>query len=216
MKLLKTGIAGLDEFLQGGLPPRVYLLLGTPGSGSEIFARQVAHSRAKQVGITYFTVTRSTDSVKDDMSAYGWPVSSLEQTGNWKFINLTQAKSLTETVTHEIEQHRSIVVDSLSELILTHKTQEIVTLLNSMSTQNRESGELHLVLLTEGMHDPRIENAMQHFADGVIVFTTAWGTEASSRSIMIKKVRGAVVPTRMLPYSIGERGFTIETATRIT
>jgi KaiC/GvpD/RAD55 family RecA-like ATPase len=66
------------------------------------------------------------------------------------------------------------------------------------------------------MQQPRIENAMQHFADGVIVFTTTHGTEASARHITIKKIRGAILPTRMLPYSIGERGFTIETATRIT
>jgi KaiC/GvpD/RAD55 family RecA-like ATPase len=216
MKLLKTGIAGLDEFLQGGLPPRVYLLLGPPGSGNDIFARQVAHARAKEVGTTYFTVARSADSVKDDMSAYGWQTSSLEKAGKWKFVNLAQADSLTKTITGEMEQHRSVVVDSLSELILTHKTHEIVNVLNSMSTQNRDCAELHLTLLTEGMHHPRIENTMQHFADGVIVFTITQGTEAPVRHLMIKKIRGCTIPTRMLPYSIGEKGFTIETATRIT
>ncbi|MGD0978155.1 MAG: RAD55 family ATPase [Candidatus Bathyarchaeia archaeon] len=216
MKLLKTGIAGLDEFLQGGLPPRTFLLLGPPGSGSEVFARQVAHARAKGVGITYFTVIRSADSVRDDMSAYGWQISSLEKAGKWRFINLNQAGSLTDVITREIGQHRSVVVDSLSELILTHEIREIVSLLDSMSVRNRDCQELHLILLTEGMQDPRIEITMQHFADGVIAFTTTQGTEASARHIMIKKIRGAVIPTRMLPYSIGERGFTIETATRIT
>jgi KaiC/GvpD/RAD55 family RecA-like ATPase len=216
VKLLKTGIAGLDEFLQGGLPPRVYLLLGASGSGSEIFARQVAYSRAKHVGITYFTVARSVDAVKDDMSAYGWDLSLVEQTGNWKLVNLIHSKSLTDAILNEMRQHRGVVVDSLSELILTHKTQEVISLLNSMSTQNLECREMHLVLLTTGMQHPRIENAMQHFADGVIVFTTAWGTEASSRNMMIRKIRGAVAPTRALPYSIGEKGFTAETATRIT
>jgi KaiC/GvpD/RAD55 family RecA-like ATPase len=216
MKLLKTGIAGLDEFLQGGLPPRVFLLLGSPGSGSEIFARQVANFRAKQAGVTYFTVTRPVECVKDDMSAFGWQVSSLEQAGNWRFANLAQTKALADAVSHEMAQKRSIVIDSLSELIVTHKPEEVAALLSSMSTQNRELGELHLVLMTKGMHDPKIETTMQHFADGVIVFTTTWGAEAASRGIMIKKIRGAVLPTRMLPYSIGEKGFTIETATRIT
>jgi KaiC/GvpD/RAD55 family RecA-like ATPase len=216
MKLLKTGIAGLDEFLQGGLPPRVFLLLGPPGSGSEVFARQIAHSRAKETGITYFTVTGSADSVRDDMSNYGWQVPSLEETGKWKFVSLSQAGPLTETVTGEMKQHRSVVLDSVSELILTHKTQEIVNLFTSMSTQNREAGGLHLILLTEGMHAPETEVAMQHFADGVIVFTDTQGTEAQSRHFMIKKLRGTTVPTRMLPYSIREKGFTIETATRIT
>jgi KaiC/GvpD/RAD55 family RecA-like ATPase len=150
------------------------------------------------------------------MAAYGWETSSLERFGDWKFASLAHAKSLADTVTSEIGQRRSVVVDSLSELILTHKAQEIATMLSSMSTQNRGLGELQLVLLTEGMQHPRIESVMQHFADGVVVFTTEWGTESSARNIMIRKIRGAVAPTRALPYSIGEKGFTIETATRIT
>jgi len=216
MKLLKTGIAGLDEFLQGGLPPRVFLLLGPPGSGSDVFARQIARTRAKEAGITYFTVTRSTDSIKEDMSTYGWQISSLEKAGNWRFATLTQADPLTDTVIEEMKQHRSIVLDSLSELTLTHTTQEIASLLNTMSAENRGHEELHLVLVTEGMQDRKTEVTMQHFADGVIIFTTTEGTEVPAKHIMIKKIRGTCVPTRMLPYSIGEKGFTIDTATRIT
>jgi flagellar protein FlaH len=216
MKLLRTGIPGLDEFLQGGLPPRVFLLMGPSGSGNDIFARQVAHSRAREVGTTYFTVARSADSVKDDMSTYGWQTSSLEKAGKWKFVNLARAGSVTEAIIGEVKQDRSVVLDSLSELILTRKTQEMTDLLNSMSNQNSECQELHLILLTEGMQDPIVENAMQHFADGVITFSATQGSEVAARHMYIKKMRGAVPPTRMLPYSIGEKGFTIETATRIT
>jgi KaiC/GvpD/RAD55 family RecA-like ATPase len=216
MKLLKTGIAGLDEFLQGGLPPRVFLLLGTPGSGSDVFARQVAYSRAKEAGISYFTVTRSIDSVKEDMSTYGWQIAPLEKAGNWRFAKITQANPLIDTVIGEMKQNRSIVLDSLSELTLTHKTQEIASLLNTMSAQNKEQGELHLILMTEGMQDRKTEVTMEHFADGVIIFRTTEGTEVSAKHIMVKKIRGTSVPNRMLPYSIGEKGFTIETATRIT
>lgn len=216
MKLHKTGIAGLDEFLQGGLPPRVFLLLGPPGSGNEIFARQVAYFKARHGEVAYFTVNKAPESIKDDMSAYGWDVSPLEEAGSWRFINLTQANSLLNVITREIKQNRCVVVDSLSELLLTHKIEEVTSVLNSMSTQNTEYKELHLVLLTEGMQDPKVETTIQHFADGVIIFTATWGAEALSRSIMIKKMTGTVIPTRRLPYSIGKRGFTIETAIRIT
>jgi KaiC/GvpD/RAD55 family RecA-like ATPase len=216
MKLLKTGIAGLDEFLQGGLPPRVFLLLGPPGSGNEVFARQVAYSRAKEAEITYFTVTRSIDSVKEDMSAYGWQIAPMEKAGNWKFAKLIQTNPMIDTVIEEIKRHRSVVLDSLSELTLTHEPQEIADLLNTMSVQNREHEELHLVLMTTGMQDQKTEVTMEHFADGVITFTTMEGSEVSAKHVMIKKTRGTSVPARMLPYSIGEKGFTIETATRIT
>lgn len=216
MKLLKTGIVGFDEFLQGGLPPGVFLLIGPLGSGSEIFAREIAYSRAKDSGVTYFTLTKPTEVVKDDMSAYGWDISQLEEAERWRFINLTQTESMIDDIIQEMKQSRCVVLDSFSELLLTQKIEDAISLLISMSTQNRECQELHLILLTEGMQDPKVETTMQHFADGVITFTTNWGTEATSRSIIIKKMRRMIIPSRSLPYSIGERGFTIETAIRIT
>jgi KaiC/GvpD/RAD55 family RecA-like ATPase len=216
MKLLKTGIAGFDEFLLGGLPPRVLLLLGLPGSGNEVFARQIAYTRAKQTSVTYFTINRTPEFVRDEMLTYEWDTTPLEKTGAWKFINLTATTKITETVTHEIKQHRTVILDSLSELLLTHKTEEAVNLLSAMTTENRKNEEYHFVLLTEGMQNKQIETAMEHFAEGVIILNTTWAADSTNRNIMIKKMAGTLIPTRRLPYSIGKKGLIIETATRIT
>ncbi len=216
MKLLKTGIAGLDEFLLGGLPPKVLLLLGLPGSGNEVFARQVAYTRAKQTNVTYFTVNRTPEFVKEDMLTYGWDTTPLEKTGAWKFINLTNITKTIDTVTNEIKQHRLVIIDSLSELLITHKTEEAINLLSAMATENRQGEEFHFALLTEGMQSKQTETAMEHFAEGVIILNTTWAAETTNRNIMIKKMAGMLIPTRRLPYNIGKKGFIIETATRIT
>ena len=216
MKLVKTGIAGLDEFLTGGLPPKILLLTGLPGSGNEVFARQIAYARAKQIGVTYFTVNVSSDNVKEDMAAYNWDIAPLEASGNWKFKTLTKSDNLVETIIEEMRDHRTIIIDSLSEVLLTRKIEEAINLLTAMSRQNQDSEEYHLLLLTEGMQDQKAETAMQHFADGVILFNTTWTTDTTHRDIMVKKMKGSFVPSRSLPYSISKRGFLIETATRIT
>ncbi len=216
MKLVKTGIAGLDEFLTGGLPPKILLLTGLPGSGNEVFARQIAYLRAKQIGVTYFTVNVTPDNVKEDMAAYSWDTAPLEATGNWKFETLAKADDLVETVIEEMRGHRTIIIDSLSEVLLTRKIGEAINLLTAMSRQNKDSEEYHLLLLTEGMQDPKAETAMQHFADGVILFNTTWTSDSTHRDIMVKKMKGTFVPSRSLPYTIGKKGFLIETATRIT
>ena len=216
MKLVKTGIAGLDEFLTGGLPPKILLLTGLPGSGNEVFARQIAYARAKQIGVTYFTVNVTADNVKEDMAAYNWDIAPLEAAGNWKFKTLAKADNLVETVIEEMKGHRTIIIDSLSEVLLTRKIEEAINLLPAMSRQNKGSEEYHLLLLTEGMQDQKAETAMQHFAEGVIEFNTTWTTDATHRDILIKKMKGTFVPERRLPYSISKRGFLIETATRIT
>jgi flagellar protein FlaH len=216
VKLLKTGIAGLDEFLQGGLPPRVLLLPGTPGSGNEVFARQVAFTRAKEGKITYFTVNETPEFVREDMVCYGWDTVPLEASDNWRFKTLTKTDPLVDPVEAEMEERRSIVVDSLSELLLTHKIDELVNLLTMMSRQNRECLEYHLLLLTEGMNDQHAETTLQHFAEGVLVFTSSLVGDSTQRHVIIKKMRGTLVPTRRLPYSIGRKGFVIETAIRIS
>jgi KaiC/GvpD/RAD55 family RecA-like ATPase len=216
MKLVKTGIAGLDEFLQGGLPSRVLLLLGLPGSGNEIFARQTAYERAKQNAVTYFTVNAAPEFVKDDMASYGWDTTQLEETGAWKFINLTKATSIVNTVAREVKERRCVVVDSLSELLITHKVKNAVDLLTALAVENRKGEEFHLMLLTEGMQDKKIETTMEHFAEGVIFFDTNWITDSTNRNLLIKKMRGTITPSRKLSYKIGKKGFVIETAIRIT
>jgi len=216
MKLIKTGIAGLDEFLTGGLPPRILLLTGTPGSGNEIFAKQIAYTRAKQNPITYFTVNTSFDSIREDMNAYNWDITPLETNGNWKFKTLQKTNNLAQTITDEIKQKRTIIIDSLSEVLFTRKTQEAIDLLTEMSHQNKNTENFHLLLLTEGMQDQNAETAMQHFAEGVINFNTTWTTDNTKRDILIRKLKGSFIPNRRLPYSITKKGFVIETATRIS
>ena len=216
MKLAKTGIAGLDEFLTGGLPPRVLLLSGLPGSGNEVFARQIAFARAKQAGVTYITVNETPETIKEDMATYGWDTTPLEDSGNWKFKTLTKTSNLQESIIEEIEQNRTVFLDSLSEVLLVRKIDEVISLLTAMSLKNKNSENYHVLLLTEGMQDSKAEITMQRFAEGVIVFTTILTTDTVRTDMMIKKMKGAFVPTRRLPYTIGRKGFVIETATRIS
>ena len=72
-----------------------------------------------------------------------------------------------------------------------------------------------MLLLTEGMQNQQAETTMEHFAEGVIVFNTTWIADSTLRHILIKKMRGIVVPVRRLKYNLGKKIIVIETATRI-
>ena len=220
MKLVKTGIAGLDEFLMGGLPPRIILLSGSPGSGNEIFARQVLFNKMKHGtgAVTYFTVNASAESVREDMAAYGWDTTCFEEAGTWTFKSLqtATATALQENVLEEMKKQRTVAIDSISELLITHKIKEIVSLIASMSHQNIKNRECHFLLLTEGMQDLQAETAMNHFAEGSINFAIVWAADSTLRNLVIRKLSGTIVPTRKLTYTLGRKGIIIETATRIT
>lgn len=192
------------------------MLSGPPGSGNEVFARQIAYTIAKQSKVTYFTVNTTFDSVKEDMTVCGWNATPLEETGNWRFKNMAFSNSAVNEIIEEMKQQRSVVIDSVSELLMTHKIEEIVSLITSMSGQNRDCEQCQLLLLTEGMQDQKTEITIQHFVEGVITFNITSATDSTARHIIIKKMRGTLIPTRRLPYTIGKKGFLIETATRIT
>lgn len=217
VELKKTGILGLDEFLRGGLPPSIVLLVGSPEKGHEMFARQVALFRSKKSGVTYFTVTKTQDAIKVSMAAYGMDTTSLEKEGKWKIVSLPKTLGPIKTaIINEMKKNRCVVLDSLSELLLYHDIKKVADLVNSMIDQNRETQELHFILLTKGMQDSKTEVALQHFADCVINFEASWKSEGLARNLMIQKVLGSIVPTQSIPYSLDKNGLTIETSTRIT
>lgn len=215
---MKTGIAGLDEFLMGGLPPKIILLTGAPGSGNEVFAKQVLFNRVKTCPITYFTVNTTAESIREDMAAYGWDTLPFEENESWKFKSLkdTTANELLKSVLDEMEQSRTVAIDSVSELLLIHKIKEIANLLTAMTHQNRKGLNFHLLLLTEGMQDPQADATMNHFAEGSINFALNWSADSTMRHLIIRKMSGTIIPTRRLTYTLGRKGFIIETATRIT
>jgi KaiC/GvpD/RAD55 family RecA-like ATPase len=218
MNVTKTGIAGLDEFLMGGLPPKIILLTGSPGSGNEVFARQVLFHRVKTCPVTYFTVNVSAESVREDMAAYGWDTVPFEEEETWKFKSLKNATAaaLTNMILEEMKQSRTVAIDSASELLLVHKIKDIANLLTSMTHENRKSQNFQLLLLTEGMQDPIAEATMNHFAEGSINFALTWAADSTMRHFIIRKMSGTIIPTRRLTYTLGRKGFIIETATRIT
>ena len=206
MKPVKTGVAGLDEFLLGGLPPKIILLTGLPGSGNEVFARQVLFNRV------------SAESIREDMAAYGWDTTPFEEDGAWKFKNLknTTASALPDVILDEMKESRTVAIDSTSELLLNLKIKEIADLLAVMMHQNRKSQNFHLLLLAEGMQDPQAETTINHFAEGSINFALTWSADSTMRHLIIRKMSGTIIPTRRLTYTLGRKGFIIETATRIT
>jgi KaiC/GvpD/RAD55 family RecA-like ATPase len=115
-----------------------------------------------------------------------------------------------------MEQLRTVAIDSTSELLLLHKIKDIASLVTAMTYQNRKSQNFHLLLLTEGMQDPQAETTMNHFAEGSINFALNWSADSTMRHLIIRKMSGTIIPTRRLTYTLGRKGFIIETATRIT
>jgi len=220
MKLLRLWIEGLDEILGGGLPEKsVVLMTGEPGSGYDILAQQIMYQHAiHNEKSSYFTTSRSTDAVKEDLSTFGWNITPLEQQGNWAFYQTSVATAmltLTQEIPQTVSKGRWTLIDSLSYLILTQKYISVVKTVELLLENARKHGGIHFLLLTQKMHDTETETTMQHLADGVIEFTAQETVGGIDRRMRIKKMRTAVYEPRLIPFNITDHGITIETAVRI-
>ncbi|HLJ44659.1 MAG TPA: ATPase domain-containing protein [Bryobacteraceae bacterium] len=78
--LISTGILGLDDILNGGLPEdHLYLVEGDPGSGKTTLAMQFlldAHHRGESV--LYVTLSESIRELKSIAQSHGWSLDGIE------------------------------------------------------------------------------------------------------------------------------------------
>jgi KaiC/GvpD/RAD55 family RecA-like ATPase len=114
--------------------------LGSPDKGHETFARQIALFRSKEIGVTYFTFSKTKETIRTNMETYNLDVTSQEKAGRWKFINLDKNfGSIKSAIITEMKQNRCVVLDLISELLMDHDIKETVDLVMSMTTQNNKT-----------------------------------------------------------------------------
>ena len=122
-----TGVQGLDELLNGGIPEgRVVLIVGGPGSGKTILASQFLHkgiSEYNQNGI-FVSLDEEKDHYYSEMLSFGWDFAKAEKEGKFGFLDATKmsrAAMLRERLVSEAKSLRGkqLQIDKLVENIET-------------------------------------------------------------------------------------------------
>jgi KaiC/GvpD/RAD55 family RecA-like ATPase len=94
METCATGIQGLDELIDGGIPQgRVVLLVGGPGSGKTIFAAQFLYKGIqdhKENGV-FVSLDESKNHFYSEMQHFGWDFSNAEKSRKFAFVDATRA-----------------------------------------------------------------------------------------------------------------------------
>jgi KaiC/GvpD/RAD55 family RecA-like ATPase len=94
MRRITTGINGLDELLEGGLPQgRCFLVSGGTGTGKTIFCMQFLMDGAQhdESGV-YITLDERPELIREDMLRFGWNIRKFEDESKLKIIDGTVAK----------------------------------------------------------------------------------------------------------------------------
>ncbi len=193
-------------------------MLGEPGSGHDLLAKQILYLHALRKGKSvYFTTLKSDDILRENFADRGWKLEDLEKSKKWEFVDLRSSKStqgFREKSSSKVREGHWTLLDSLSHLLMRQKLKQAFGIIEALLESSRTHGGVHLLILTKGMNDPRTEIAVQEFVDGVLEFVQLEVGGGINSRIRIKKMKTIPVP-KLIPFVITQQGITVETAVRI-
>lgn len=205
----RTGIAGLDDVLAGGLPKnRVYLVKGEPGTGKTTLSLQFL-LEGKRVGerVLYVTLSETEEEIRQVAESHGWSLdginlyelSSAEQTLRLQDENTLYAtadvdlKETMRVLLEEVERVKParVVFDSMSEIRLLSQTPMRYRR-QLLSLKQYFVGRACTVLLLDDRTGDTDDLQVESLAHGVINLEQvpmAYG--ADRRRLRIGKIRGS-------------------------
>ena len=223
MERIPTGIWGLDDILNGGLPQgHLYLVEGDPGTGKTTLALQFLLAGIKAgESVIYVTLSESRRELEQVAQSHGWSTDSLQiyemapaeedlgPEAQYTVFHPSEVE-LADTMTAILQQvdatqPRRVVFDSLSELRMLAR-DPLKYRRQILSLKRHFAGRNCTVMLlddrtAEGSHDLQL----QSIAHGVVMM------QSLERDFGIKRRRVEVRKLRGSSYREGFHDYTIET-----
>jgi circadian clock protein KaiC len=202
-ELVRTGIAGLDDLLPGGIPRgNVILVEGAIGTGKTTMGVEFIYRGASQFDepgvIVVFEV--SPDKIMRDAAGFGWDLRKLEQQGRLKIVFTTR-----DVLRQELQQADSVLLEEAAKIGARRIFIDGVARLVSDNSTAESRSAFHV--LTEGLQRENLTAVLaaeasslngnsgeslpeESIADTVIRLRMDDVQRAVSRSIEIVKSRG--------------------------
>jgi circadian clock protein KaiC len=223
----KTGVAGLDDVLHGGLPRnRLYLVSGTPGVGKTTLALQFLMEGARRgERVLYITLSETEEEIRQVGKSHGWAFDGIDL---FELSNAEQALRLDDENTlyatadvdlketmrvllDEVERLRParVVFDSMSELRLLSQTP-IRYRRQLLALKQHFAGRDCTVLLLDDQSAASGDLQIESLAHGVIVLEQEGvGYGADRRRLRVSKLRGSAFRSGYHDFVVREGGLIV-------
>jgi circadian clock protein KaiC len=215
---IPTGIAGLDELMEGGFEENsVNLITGKTGTGKSIFSAQFIYNGAKKYSEKglYITAGDSIKNIRKQATKLGWDMEALEKSGDIKILEVEpyDIEKLLENVSisKEMAQAKRIVIDSVSMFELyVQEPYKIRKNLFSVLQKLRDMGKTVLVVaeIPEESKNLSRTGVIEFMVDSVMVLQFM-GIAKYKRSLAIRKMRFTDHSSDIHPFVIGPNGIKI-------
>lgn len=209
MERKSTGINGLDELIQGGIPENFAVLIsGSAGCGKTILSSQFLWEGVQQgeSGL-YLTLEENPESIKSDAEAFGWDFD--HEKIDVDYVNPVGGRRFIENVTDRIDEggFERLVIDSISILLgfyqndINKLRENFYKLTNSIKRSG--STAYFTSEVPEKEEDSLGRYEIEEFVvDGVIVLYYTGIGESSFRNIEVRKMRKTSHTPGTFPFQI--------------
>ncbi len=221
---VKTGVDGLDEMLQGGLPENhIVVVMGSFGTGKTTLALQylVEGIRAGEPCI-FISLEEDKESITRNASAFGWDISKAIDSKKLGLFKLepSDAKTTVTRIKSDLPKFikgfgaKRVVIDSVSllNMMFDDDTERRTNLFN-LCQLLRSTGATTLLTAEVKDENPRSsrDGLAEYTADGVVLLQSDEAKEGGEVQLTVRilKMRRTGHSRRVKPYSITDKGIVV-------
>ena len=237
VKFTSIGIPALDEHLGGGIQKgSTVLVMGTPGSGTEFFAKQFAS--VGQEAVIYFTSTERDEDVLGVMREYGWrtdikivnvgakyyesvlakklEVSRFRQEGitlgdirRFREQDTKKEENFLTFLTYEISKLAPpfrAVINSLDFFLENYESPEVLMAMRTIKSHTQHSESVTLMTMLSGVHESRIQSSIEDLADVILELDREKVAHEFKKYIVVQKVRNRPAMVGIIPCVFDKTG----------
>lgn len=223
-KRIETGIADLDEMLNGGIPRgSVVTVIGGFGTGKSTLAMKFIHTGlVSGEKCLYFSIDQKEDEIIRTADLFGWDLVPYLERGTLKIMRLSP--TIIKTTIAKIESEllelirtfapERLVIDpiTLYEMIFENEGERRSQLF-SLVEIIRECGTTSILVSESGKDSPYVSRfgLIEYIADGVITLRAIRGSDMKSvaRLIEVSKMRLTEHSDAIIPYKITKNGIVV-------
>ncbi len=228
IRRIKSGIAGLDQMLNGGMPKNKHIAIyGGPGTGKSSLGFEFLYRGAQQgENGLYVTLEETEDEMKENMESTFSQFSDMAQMLKAKKLLITkpdklELEEIAEVIEDEISDHdvARVVIDSATmiKLSFANELEYRQTLFEFFSLLRNLDCTVMMTLEASHARKEQLTFDIEHYVmDGIINLYNHEQGDRRIRTLEIFKMRGTdhsreLVPFKVLPDGIkvyaGEKVF---------
>lgn len=227
MDRVKTGIEGLDEMLEGGLPKsQAVAVMGSFGTGKTTFGLQFVQEglRAGEKGI-FISLEEDQESILNNARSYGWELAPYIEQKKLAIVKLepTDAKTTITRIKSELPDFiktfgaSRIVLDSVSLLnLLFESDHDKRSNLFNLIQMIKRTGATCLMTAEVRDDNPNAsrDGLVEYAVDGVIAlrYEELKDKAEIQLTIRVMKMRRIQHSRRVKPYAITSKGIEVHAA----